>query len=119
MAFYINDSIFGSIFVFLTGLHFFHVIVGIILIGIILCICKHRRAPTGRWNVIATLAPTGRRFRAKWLYRQPPQGASFASIVDARRCKADNFHLYYNLQLIYWHFIELLWLFIYLILYSY
>ena len=38
MAFYINDSIFGSIFFFLTGLHFFHVIVGIILIGIILCI---------------------------------------------------------------------------------
>jgi len=31
MAFYINDSIFGSIFFFLTGLHFFHVIVGIIL----------------------------------------------------------------------------------------
>merc|ERR1711951_33211 len=29
------------------------------------------------------------------------------------------FHLYYNLQLIYWHFIELLWLFIYTILYSY
>ena len=29
------------------------------------------------------------------------------------------FHLYYNLQLIYWHFIELLWLFIYIILYSY
>ena len=29
------------------------------------------------------------------------------------------FHLYYNLQLIYWHFIELLWLFIYTILFSY
>ena len=28
MAFYINDSIFGSIFFFLTGLHFFHFIVG-------------------------------------------------------------------------------------------
>ena len=26
MAFYINDSIFGSIFFFLTGLHFFHVV---------------------------------------------------------------------------------------------
>ena len=36
MAFYINDSIFGSIFFFLTGLHFFHVVVGIILISIIL-----------------------------------------------------------------------------------
>ena len=38
LAFYINDSIFGSVFFFLTGLHFFHVIVGIILIGIILYI---------------------------------------------------------------------------------
>ena len=76
MAFYINDSIFGSIFFFLTGLHFFHVIVGIILIGIILCIV----------SLPQRILP---------------------------------FHLYYNLQLIYWHFIELLWLFIYTILYSY
>ena len=74
MAFYINDSIFGSIFFFLTGLHFFHVIVGIILIGIILCIV----------SLPQRILP---------------------------------FHLYYNLQLIYWHFIELLWLFIYIILY--
>ena len=36
VAFYINDSILGSIFYSLTGLHFFHLIVGIILIGIIL-----------------------------------------------------------------------------------
>ena len=76
LAFYINDSIFGSIFFFLTGLHFFHVIVGIILIGIILCIV----------SLPQRILP---------------------------------FHLYYNLQLIYWHFIELLWLFIYIILYSY
>ena len=77
LAFYINDSIFGSVFFFLTGLHFFHVIVGIILIGIILCIT-------------------------------PINPVIFVS-----------FHLYYNLQLIYWHFVELLWLFIYIIFYSY
>ena len=76
LAFYINDSIFGSVFFFLTGLHFFHVIVGIILIGIILCII----------SLPQRILP---------------------------------FHLYYNLQLIYWHFIELLWIFIYIILYSY
>jgi len=81
LAFYINDSIFGSVFFFLTGLHFFHVIVGIILIGIILCIFP------------LTIPMTV-------IYVLP-------------------FHLYYNLQLIYWHFIELLWLFIYIILYSY
>merc|ERR1712114_108941 len=38
LGFYINDSIFGSVFFFLTGLHFFHVIVGIILTCQILCI---------------------------------------------------------------------------------
>merc|ERR1712215_396791 len=81
LAFYINDSIFGSIFFFLTGLHFFHVVVGIILIGIILCI----------FPLTITRLP---------IYVLP-------------------FHLYYNLQLIYWHFIELLWLFIYMVLYSY
>ena len=81
LAFYINDSIFGSIFFFLTGLHFFHVIVGIILIGIILC--------------------------------------SFPLTIPRLTFYVLPFHLYYNLQLIYWHFIELLWLFIYIILYSY
>merc|ERR1712126_246363 len=81
LAFYINDSIFGSVFFFLTGLHFFHVIVGIILIGIILCIFPL----TVPMTVIYVLP----------------------------------FHLYYNLQLIYWHFVELLWLFIYMVLYSY
>ena len=79
LAFYINDSIFGSIFFFLTGLHFFHVIVGIILIGIILC--------------------------------------NFPLTIPRLPIYVLPFHLYYNLQLIYWHFIELLWLFIYIILY--
>ncbi len=77
VAFYINDSILGSIFYFLTGLHFFHVIVGIILIGIILCIVS---------SLIIRILP---------------------------------FNLYYNLQIIYWHFIELIWIFLYLIIYSY
>merc|ERR1711973_531961 len=74
LAFYINDSIFGSLFFFLTGLHFFHVIVGIILIGIILC--------------------------------------NFPLTVPRLPIYVLPFHLYYNLQLIYWHFVELLWLFI-------
>merc|ERR1712133_190521 len=81
LAFYINDSIFGSVFFFLTGLHFFHVIVGIILIGIILC--------------------------------------NFPLTVPRLPIYVLPFHLYYNLQLIYWHFVELLWLFIYMVLYSY
>merc|ERR1712212_796606 len=77
VGFYINDSIFMNVFFFLTGLHFLHVIVGIVLIGIVLCIT-------------------------------PINPVIFVS-----------FHFYYNLQLIYWHFVELLWLFIYIIFYSY
>ena len=97
MAFYINDSIFGSIFFFLTGLHFFHVIVGIILIGIILCIVSLR---------ITVFTWSGVNFRKY-------------SVSSDLKLRILPFHLYYNLQLIYWHFIELLWLFIYIILYSY
>merc|ERR1711967_190517 len=32
----INDSVYGSLFFFLTGLHFFHVVVGLILISLVL-----------------------------------------------------------------------------------
>merc|ERR1711861_18074 len=35
MGFSINDSVYSSVFFFLTGLHFFHVVVGIILISIL------------------------------------------------------------------------------------
>merc|ERR1712074_188175 len=79
LAFYLNDSIFGSIFFFLTGLHFFHVIVGIILIGIILC--------------------------------------NFPLTIPRLPIYVLPFHLYYNLQLIYWHFIELLWFVLFGVLY--
>merc|ERR1711959_538450 len=36
LALSINDSVYGSVFFFLTGLHFFHVVVGLILISFIL-----------------------------------------------------------------------------------
>merc|ERR1712070_808112 len=32
----VNDSVYGSLFFFLTGLHFFHVVVGLILISLVL-----------------------------------------------------------------------------------
>ena len=41
MGFSINDSIYSSIFFFLTGLHFFHVVVGIILISILFWSCSY------------------------------------------------------------------------------
>merc|ERR1712224_253166 len=36
LALSINDSVYGSVFFFLTGLHFFHVVVGLILLSLIL-----------------------------------------------------------------------------------
>ena len=113
MAFYINDSIFGSIFFFLTGLHFFHVVVGIILISIILGIVSIVSLPPASPNqaTLHRLCDAGRRgSETKRTFRCSPLGGNLRILP---------FHLYYNLQLIYWHFIELLWLFIYTIFYSY
>ena len=33
--------------------------------------------------------------------------------------RTSEIHLFYNLQLFYWHFLEILWLFIFLVLYFY
>ena len=41
MGFSINDSVYSSVFFFLTGLHFFHVVVGIILISILFWSCSY------------------------------------------------------------------------------
>merc|ERR1711981_749858 len=47
-------------------------------------------------------------------------GCSFSSknhyFVNLR---VSEIHLFYNLQLFYWHFLEILWLFIFLVLYLY
>ena len=68
-------------------------------------------------------------------YRLPPRGPSATVGLKERNqeCKRqelkirdDNYnlllrtseiHLFYNLQVFYWHFIEILWLFIFLVLY--
>merc|ERR1712151_1032549 len=83
MGLSINDSVYSSVFFFLTGLHFFH-----LLFGLFLCCLFF------------------------W-------GCSFPS----KKCKNINLrvsevHLFYNLQLFYWHFLEILWLFIFLVFYS-
>merc|ERR1719503_218354 len=33
--------------------------------------------------------------------------------------RTSEIHLFYNLQVFYWHFLEILWLFIFLVLYSF
>merc|ERR1711879_975186 len=82
MGLSINDSIYGSVFFFLTGLHFFHLVVGLFLLSLFF-----------------------------W-------GCSFSSKKDiTANLRVSELHLFYNLQIFYWHFLEILWLFIFLVLY--
>merc|ERR1712039_754703 len=75
MGLSINDSVGSSLFFFLTGLHFFHLCVGLFLCCIFFCCCS---------------------FPYKRLY--------FLIF------RSSQVHLFYNLQLLYWHFVEILWL---------
>merc|ERR1712231_21222 len=76
MSLSINDSVYSSLFFFLTGLHFFR-----LLVGLFLC----------------CLFFWGSSFHNKRKY--------FISL------RVSEIHLFYNLQLFYWHFLEFLWLF--------
>merc|ERR1712183_984528 len=84
MGLSINDSVYSCLFFFLTGLHFFHLLVGLFLLGLFFWGCS---------------------FSVKNHY-----------FVNLR---VSEVHLFYNLQLFYWHFLEILWLFIFLVLYLY
>merc|ERR1712204_18764 len=78
MGLMINDSVYSSVFFFLTGLHFFHLVVGLFL----------------------------------W-------GSTFPShVYTFINLSISEVHLFYNLLNFYWHFLEILWLFIFLFLYS-
>merc|ERR1712084_210525 len=79
----INDSVYSSLFFFLTGLHFFH-----LLVGLFLCCLFF------------------------W-------GCSFpCKIHHLLSLRVSEVYLFYDLQLFYWHFLEILWLFIFLVFYS-
>merc|ERR1712072_357157 len=80
MALSINDSLYSCLFFFLTGLHFFHLTVGLFLLSLFFWGCS---------------------FSFKKI-----------SILNLR---ISEIHLFYNLQLFYWHFLEILWLFIFLV----
>merc|ERR1739845_253535 len=69
MGFSINDSVYSSVFFFLTGLHFFHLIVGIFLLSLVFCSCSFR-----------------------------------TSLIDYKHLRISDIHLFYNLQVFYWHF---------------
>merc|ERR1712217_944177 len=82
MGLSINDSVYSSLFFFLTGLHFFHLVVGLFLCCLFF-----------------------------W-------GCSFPFKIDYfLSLRVSEVHLFYNLQLFYWHFLEILWLFIFLVFY--
>merc|ERR1712217_505103 len=79
----INDSVYGCLFFFLTGLHFFHLLVGLFLLSLFFWGCGF---PAKTENYFVNL-------------------------------RVSEIHLFYNLQLFYWHFLEILWLFIFLVFY--
>merc|ERR1711862_18432 len=78
----INDSVYSSAFFFLTGLHFFHLVVGLFLLSLFFWSCS---LPS-KIGILFYL-------------------------------RVSEVHLFYNLQIFYWHFLEILWLFIFLVLY--
>merc|ERR1712060_762797 len=83
MGLSINDSLYSCLFFFLTGLHFFHLLFGLLL----LCLFF-------------------------W-------GCSFPfKIFEYKSLRNSEVHLFYNLFLLYWHFLELLWIFIFQVFYS-
>merc|ERR1711870_123214 len=67
---------------FLTGLHFFHLLVGLFLCCLFFWGCSF-----------------------------PVKNQYFLGL------RVSEVHLFYNLQLFYWHFLEILWLFIFLVFY--
>jgi len=76
LGFYVSDSLYGSVFFFLSGLHFFHVFVGLVILGI---------------------------------------PSTFPEAIFIFLCTSQD--LYFTVQVIYWHFVEGVWLFIILVFY--
>merc|ERR1712178_54931 len=82
LGLFINDSVYSSVFFFLTGLHFFHLVVGLFLLSLLFWSCSFQ-----------------------------------SRLVFFFLLRISEVHLFYNLQIFYWHFLEILWLFIFLVLY--
>merc|ERR1712187_451522 len=83
MGLSINDSLYSCLFFFLTGLHFFHLLLGLLLLSLFFWSCS---------------------FPFK--------------IFEYKSLRVSEVHLFYNLLLLYWHFLEFLWLFIFQVFYS-
>merc|ERR1712003_336980 len=85
MGLSINDSAYSCLFFFLTGLHFFHLLLGVLLFCLLFWSCSF---PFKMNSCVITL-------------------------------RVSEIHLFYNLLLFYWHFLEILWLYIFLLFYKY
>merc|ERR1712150_431862 len=83
MGLSINDSVYSCLFFFLTGLHFFHLLFGLLLCCLFFWGCSF---PFKKYKNI--------------------------------NLRVSEVHLFLNLQLFYWHFLEILWLFIFLVFYK-
>merc|ERR1712085_2550 len=83
MGLSINDSVHSCLFFFLTGLHFFHLLVGLFLCCLFFWGCSF-----------------------------PVKNQYFLSL------RVSEVHLFFNSQLFYWHFLEFLWLLIFLVFYK-
>merc|ERR1712083_530930 len=83
LGFYVSDSVYGCVFFFLSGLHFFHVVVGLVILGILSSI------PVAR----------------------------FSAALSGLCISAQDF-FYLIFHAVYWHFVEVVWQFIFLVLYS-
>merc|ERR1712037_351876 len=84
MGLSINNSLYSCLFFFLTGLHFFHLLLGLLLLSLFFWSCSF---PSKRCSCVQGL-------------------------------RSSEVHLFYNLLLLYWHFLEFLWLFIFQVFYS-
>merc|ERR1712122_278670 len=74
----INDSVYSSLFFFLTGLHFFHLLFGLLLLGLFFWACSF--PSKNIWNVIL---------------------------------RVTEINLFSVFLFFYWHFVEILWVFIF------
>merc|ERR1711874_444266 len=72
MGLNLNDSVYSSCFFFLTGLHFFHLLLGLFLLSLFFWTCSF------------------------------PYKSHLTMIL-----RVTEVHLFYNLQIFYWHFLEI------------
>merc|ERR1712127_118350 len=83
MGLLINDSVYSSVFFFLTGLHFFHLLLGLLLLGLFYWSCSF-----------------------------PSKICNFVNL------RVSEVILFSNFLFFYWHFVEILWTFIFLVFYK-